>query len=106
MAICPNHGGDTGGACKKGQPHAGMNAFYISGQTGNSIESNNPPKLDDADRATVLMLENHLLKLIQQHQSATQQLQMFINAMYEKYGVKQAEYLFDVDKTGFIARGM
>ena len=105
MAICPNHGGYTGDSCKK---CAGEGMKEIQNMAdGMAVKAaTGPPKLDSDDRATVLQLENHVLKLIQQHQAATTQLQMFINAMFQKYEVKQSEYLFDVDKTGFVARGM
>lgn len=73
------------------------------------------PQIDPIDKLTLRTLENESLKaqiqaeqlrrqaMIQQ-QNAFQQLEQFSAAMFEKHGMKQSEWILDMQKLEFVPR--
>ncbi len=104
MALCPDHGGYTGDACRKCQsPDAPVT---VNAPALRAIEVTGPPKLDDHDRLTLTQLENISLKSFHRMQNAQAQFQNFAQTMFEKYKVKPAEYTLDMEKLEFVSRSL
>ncbi len=116
MAICPQHGGYTGdGGCKKCQPSkydrdevkrlereielSGDNKFV-----GNKSSSDTSPEIDADDQLALYRLEREITAAQQKAQLAQGQFQNFVKVMFEKYGVKPAEFTLDMEKMEFTAR--
>src|SRR5947208_1699924 len=95
MSICPDHGGYTGDACKKCQPKwktdDGRIDVDVARKEGMKEitkmaerEASGPPKIDPADRLTLVSLENASLKAFHKMQNAQAQFQNFAATMFEK----------------------
>jgi hypothetical protein len=89
----------------------------VEAKAGHVAEPSRPdlvtstPELDAADQLQLKKLENEFLKAQLrardaggQVQAAQQQLQMFAALMFEKSGIKQDEWLLDIDNLKFTAR--
>lgn len=94
MAICPDHGGYTGDACRKCQEPTVL--------TGTVKFTS--PDIDRDDQLALLRLERAITVAQQQAQAAQMQFQNFAKVMFEKYGVKAAEYQLDMEKMEFVTR--
>ncbi len=127
MALCPDHGGYTGDACRKCQEprkpecdlcfeeegsYSCVRPAHGAGKIGppplpqKSQDVSKPPKIDNHDRLTLTQLENISLKSFHRMQNAQAQFQNFAQTMFEKYKVKPSEYTLDMEKLEFVARAL
>ena len=114
MAICPDHGGYTGDSCKKCVDALKETMDAVGGRAvergmtqekmDNMLKS--VPELDRDDQLALLKLENASIKSFHAMQNAQAQFQNFARMMFEKYGVKPAEYTLDMEKLEFVPRSL
>ncbi len=102
MAICPQHGGYTGdGGCKK--CHGKLGPIPPVDPELNRLLSATP-EIDADDQLALYRLEREITAAQQKAQLAQGQFQNFVKVMFEKYGVKPAEFTLDMEKMEFTAR--
>lgn len=107
MAICPVHG-EYSKVCMKCQPEV-----QLEKQPKVVLTKEKPvvPTLAIEDKLTLKTKEVDLLKAQQGVNQAFQtmngkqnDLVVFIGTMFEKYGLKQEEWVLDVDKAEFVKK--
>jgi hypothetical protein len=97
MSICPQHGGYTG-ECKK----------CNNGDTSNGVTPVTKVRLELSieDKCTLLQMENETLEHAAAIQALRDQMNGFVRAMFEKHGLKPAEYVLDQKTKRFVTRGL
>lgn len=62
------------------------------------------PEIDKDDQVTVRTMEKNFLTAQLNLRTAHDQLQNFVNVLFQKYGLDGKTYQFDIDKMEFVKR--